>query len=119
MEPAISGQDLFFPCERCGAPLVVDCAAAGRMLSCQHCDQPITVPTLKTSLSLSSQREAELQRSLKENESQRTEITGYINQLNIQLHRWQLRLQTLDARNGELNTELANLASAPVPTLAP
>lgn len=119
MEPAISGQDLFFPCERCGASLVVDSAAAGMMLSCQHCGQPITVPTIKTSLSPSSQREAELRRSLKENESQRTEITGYINQLNIQLHRWQLRLQTLDARNGELKTELASPASAPLPTPSP
>ena len=32
---------------------------------------------------------AELRRHLRENESQRTEIKGYINQLSIQLHRWQ------------------------------
>ena len=93
---------------------MVDCAAAGMMLSCEHCGQPITVPTPNT-----SPREAELRRSLKENESQRTEITGYINQLNIQLHRWQIRLQTLDARNTELKTELASVASAPVSTPAP
>ncbi len=119
MEQAITGQDLFFSCDRCGASLVVDRAAAGMMLSCQDCGQPITVPALTKSPVPSTEREAELQRSLKENESQRTEITGYVNQLNIQLHRWQLRLQTLDARNGELKTELASLASVPVSTSAP
>ena len=44
------------------------------------------------------ERLAELRRHLKENESQRTEVNGYINQLSIQLHRWQLRIQTLDER---------------------
>ena len=78
---------------------MVDRAATEMMLTCQHCGQPITVPTPNTSPAPSPQRQAELRRSLKENESQRTEITGYINQLNIQLHRWQLRLQPLDARN--------------------
>ena len=42
---------------------------------------------------------------MKENESQRTEITSYINQLSIQLHRWQLRLQTLNERKKELEEE--------------
>jgi hypothetical protein len=52
-----------------------------------------------------------IQRCLAENESQRTEVTGYINQLSIQLHRWQLRLQTLDARKAELEKELAVLGT--------
>jgi hypothetical protein len=34
------------------------------------------------------------------------EITAYINQLSIQLHRWQLRLQTLNERRKELENEL-------------
>jgi len=51
----------------------------------------------------------EIQRRLTENESQRTEITGYINQLSIQLHRWQLRLQTLSERHQQLENELASL----------
>jgi len=55
---------------------------------------------------------AELQRHIKENESQRTEVTGYINQLNIQLHRWNLRLQMLDGRNKQLTDELAALRPA-------
>ena len=48
----------------------------------------------------------DIKRQLKENESQRTEINSYINQLSIQLHRWQLRLQTLDERRKELENEL-------------
>ena len=52
---------------------------------------------------------AELQRHLKENESQRTEINGYINRLGIQLHRWQLRLQTLNERNKQLTDEMGGL----------
>ena len=48
----------------------------------------------------------ELKRQLLENESQRTEITGYINQLSIQLHRWRLRLQGLNERKEELEKEL-------------
>jgi chromosome segregation ATPase len=51
-------------------------------------------------------RVADLRRQLRENESQRTEITTYINQLSIQLHRWQLRLQTLNERKRDLETEL-------------
>jgi hypothetical protein len=51
---------------------------------------------------------AELRRQLKENESQRTEVTGYINQLSIQLHRWQLRLQTLEERRKQLESDLQN-----------
>jgi hypothetical protein len=50
---------------------------------------------------------AELQGHLKENESQRTEVNSYINQLSIQLHRWQLRLQTLDERHRQLAQEIA------------
>jgi predicted nucleic acid-binding Zn-ribbon protein len=52
-------------------------------------------------------RISDLQHQLKENESQRTEITGYINQLSIQLHRWQLRLKSLNERHQKLEAELA------------
>jgi chromosome segregation ATPase len=48
----------------------------------------------------------DLLRRLKKNESKRTEITGYISQLSIQLHRWQLRLQTLNERKKELAAEI-------------
>ena len=49
---------------------------------------------------------SDLQRQLKENESQRTEVTGYINQLSIQLHRWQLRMKTLKERQEKLEAEI-------------
>ncbi len=53
---------------------------------------------------------AKLQHCLKENESQRIEITSYINQHSIQLHRWQLRLQTLEERKKELMDEILGLS---------
>jgi len=58
------------------------------------------------------ERLAELRRHLRENESQRTEINGNINQLSIQLHRWQNRLQTLDERNKQLTDEVARCVVA-------
>jgi hypothetical protein len=63
------------------------------------------------STSASHVRLQHIQRCLAENESQRIEVTGYINQLSIQLHRWQLRLRTLDERKAELEKELAALGS--------
>ena len=86
------------------------------LVNCQECDQPITVP--KGSLP-SDKKEAaaegnadleKLQRCLKENESQRVEIASYINQHSIQLHRWQLRLQTLEERKKELMDEILGLS---------
>ncbi len=49
----------------------------------------------------------EIRGKLTENESQRAEITGNINQLTIQLHRWQLRLQALNERKQQLEKELS------------
>jgi chromosome segregation ATPase len=76
-------------------------------LNCQRCGKPTVVPTTAVSPSSTSPLKlTDLQRKLKENESQRTEVTGYINQLSIQLHRWKLRLQTLNERKDELEEEL-------------
>ena len=106
-------RDLFFQCDHCGVPLVVDAAAAGMSLECQRCGKPTTVPAPEASSVAAKQapvdRLAELQRHLKENASQRTEINGYINQLSIQLHRWQLRLETLEKRQQDLNAQIAAL----------
>ena len=116
-ESATKGtSDLFFACEHCGIPLVVDCAAAGAILKCESCGRPITVPkgsndpagAAKPKL---AEKLAELCRHLKENASQRTEVKGYINQLTIQLHRWKLRLQSLEERNKVLTTEMDSLRS--------
>ena len=114
-ETAKDGQgDVYFSCERCTTPLVVDSAAVGLTLTCQRCGGPTTVPHPSASHRPENLepgpiagRLAELRRHLTENESQRTEINGYINQLNIQLHRWQIRIQTLDERNKELTDEIA------------
>jgi hypothetical protein len=103
-------KDITFACSHCTSPLVVDAAAAGMTLPCQKCGKPTVVPAVPAIGAMRAaepnNRVAELRRQLKENESQRTEITGYINQLSIQLHRWQLRLQTLEERRQQLDTEL-------------
>jgi transcription elongation factor Elf1 len=99
--------DLVFKCQHCSSPLIVDAAAAGMTLNCQRCGKPTSVPTTSVVAGPTSLQElTDLQRKLKENESQRTEVTGYINQLSIQLHRWKLRLQTLNERKNELDEEL-------------
>ncbi len=98
--------DLLFKCQQCASPLVVNAAAAGMTLNCQRCGKPTLVPMVSASTASAPHELTDLQRKLKENESQRTEITGYINQLSIQLHRWKLRLQTLNERKTELEEEL-------------
>lgn len=75
-------------------------------LACQKCGQQTLVPQPEVANTVSAEFANEIQRKLKENESQRAEITGYINQLTIQLHRWQLRLQTLNDRKAQLEKEL-------------
>jgi hypothetical protein len=108
--------DILFRCDHCGIPLVVDRTAAGMTLKCEHCEKPTTVPSpngpgsaTRSPAPSAAEKLADLRRHLKENESQRTEINGYINQLSIQLHRWRLRLQTLDERNKQLTGEVAGL----------
>jgi DNA-directed RNA polymerase subunit M/transcription elongation factor TFIIS len=110
----VSASDIVFDCNHCSVALVVDAAAAGLAVNCQNCHKPIRVPQpaeIDTAAIEAAAAEAakisDLQHQLKENESQRTEVTGYINQLSIQLHRWQLRLQTLNERQAKLTSELA------------
>jgi hypothetical protein len=64
---------------------------------------PLSAAPPSTNLSLD-----ELKRQLKENQSQRTEVTGHINQLNIQLHRWQLRMNTLNERQRALEAQIGD-----------
>ncbi|MDP9100005.1 MAG: hypothetical protein M3N48_13600 [Verrucomicrobiota bacterium] len=115
--PTISTQvpssDIVFACLHCSTSFVVDGAAAGMTLDCQKCGKPTTVP--KVTLEAAADKAvkiSELQHQLKENESQRTEITGYINQLSIQLHRWQLRLKSLNERQQKLQGELAEISGS-------
>lgn len=99
--------DITFTCRHCSSALVVDAAAAGMTLDCQRCGKPTPVPPASIRQTDAAEGQvADLKRQLKENESQRTEINSYINQLSIQLHRWQLRLQTLNERKKELEAEL-------------
>jgi transcription elongation factor Elf1 len=105
-----SSPDIVFACPHCTKSYVVDAAAAGVTLQCQNCGQPTTVPNSElTAAAANAVRISELQHQLKENESQRTEITSYINQHSIQLHRWQLRLKDLNERQQKLQGELTTL----------
>jgi transcription elongation factor Elf1 len=99
--------DIFFNCEHCNAALVVNRSAAGISLPCSSCGKPTPVPKPSEPAPDAVAQAEDLQLKLKENESQRTEVTGYINQLSIQLHRWQLRLQMLNERKVQLEKELA------------
>lgn len=104
-----AGGDIVFECSHCAASFVVEAAAAGVTLACQNCGAQTTVPHPGLEkVTREVARISQLRRQLQENESQRTEITGYINQLNIQLHRWNLRLQTLNDRQAKLEADLAD-----------
>ncbi|HEV8184720.1 MAG TPA: hypothetical protein VGP40_02115 [Chthoniobacterales bacterium] len=106
---AAATTDIVFACTHCARSYVVDAAAAGITLQCQSCGKPTTVPQASQIVAAATNALliSDLQHQLKENESQRTEITSYINQLSIQLHRWQLRLKSLNERQQKLQTELA------------
>lgn len=109
MEIASAPRDITFACTHCASALVVDGAAAGLTLPCQRCGKPTVVPDISKKAretQKSNAQIADLRRQLKENEAQRTEVTAYINQTTIQLHRWQLRLQTLEERRRELEDQL-------------
>jgi DNA-directed RNA polymerase subunit M/transcription elongation factor TFIIS len=99
-------QEIFFRCDHCNTSLVAKQASAGLTFNCQKCGKPITVPKAEMPVVDSKTRIDEIKRRMIENDSQRTEISGYINQSSIQLHRWQLRLQTLNERKKELEEEL-------------
>ena len=98
--------DIFFHCQHCKAALVVNKSAAGLSLTCQKCGKLTPVPKAEEPSASASAYAEEIRGKLTENESQRAEVTGYINQLTIQLHRWQLRLQTLNERKAQLEKEL-------------
>ena len=109
----VPSSDIVFACSNCATSYVVDAAAAGMTVNCEKCGKPTTVP--KTTIVAAAEtavRISDLQHQLKENESQRTEITSYINQLSIQLHRWQLRLKSLNERQDKLQTDLASLSAS-------
>jgi transcription elongation factor Elf1 len=111
--PQTSNRDIIFACNHCNTPLVVDVAAAGLAVECQACSKPTRVPTPPAEVSSETAAKiSDLQHQLKENESQRTEITSYIHQHSIQLHRWQLRLKDLNDRKARLDGELAAIAAS-------
>ena len=110
VEPAAAA-DIVFRCQHCKAELVLNPDETGLSTKCVQCGKLTAVPRWKKRIEAIDPAAlmAEIQRKLTENESQRTEVTGYINQASIQLHRWQLRLQQLNERKEQLEKELAAL----------
>jgi DNA-directed RNA polymerase subunit RPC12/RpoP len=108
VEPAAAA-DIVFRCQHCKAELVLSPEEARLSIKCVQCGKLTAVPRWKKRVEVVDPVAlmAEMQRKLTENESQRTEVTGYINQASIQLHRWQLRLQQLNERKEQLEKELA------------
>jgi hypothetical protein len=53
-----------------------------------------------------------LQRTLRESQTQLTEIKGHIHHATIQLHRYQLKLEVIQERQSELKAELEALVQA-------
>ena len=72
-------------------------------LTCQKCGQLTTVPQPEETKANALAYADEIRGKLTENESQRAEITGNINQLTIQL-------QTLNERKQQLEKELGQKA---------
>ena len=102
-----AGRTIPFTCVHCGTSFDVAATAAGGPLACRNCGKVSIVPQPDLEVAAGAALQiSQLQHQLKENESQRTEVTGYINQLNIQVHRWQLRLQSLNERQAKLRLEL-------------
>jgi DNA-directed RNA polymerase subunit RPC12/RpoP len=61
-------------------------------------------------------RQIELQRVLRETQTQVNEVKGHIHHATIQLHRYQLRLEVIQERQSELKAELDALTQVLEPT---
>ncbi len=59
-----------------------------------------------------NRHENELQRALRESQTQLNEIKGHIHHATIQLHRYQLKLEVIEERQSELKAELDALFQA-------
>ena len=108
---AAAEPDIVFQCQHCKRELEVAATDVRLSMQCTWCGKLTAVPR-RTKRVVTVDPAAtieEIQRKLTENASQRTEVTGYINQTSIQLHRWQLRLQQLNERKEQLEKELAAL----------
>jgi len=108
MRKQVTDPDIFFHCQHCKTALVVNRSAGGMTLTCQKCGKLTAVPTPCEPTADTIAHRGQIQHKLTENESQRTEVAGHINQLSIQLHRWQLRLQTLNERKQQLEKEFGS-----------
>jgi hypothetical protein len=59
-----------------------------------------------------NRRQSELQRALRDSQTQLSEIKGHIHHATIQLHRYQLKLEVIQERQSEFKAELDALTQA-------
>jgi chromosome segregation ATPase len=112
IQPAVeTPPEVIFLCQHCKAELVLQPDETKLSMKCVQCGKLTAIPrSQKRAVVVDPAAQIEeIQRKLTENASQTTEVTGYINQASIQLHRWQLRLQQLNERKEQLEKELAAL----------
>jgi hypothetical protein len=98
--PAASDKATFL---RPDGSLTDDVLREMRELNFQELDMEGVVKQLET-----------VRRHLKENNSQVTEVTGYVNQTSIKLHRFKLQLDRLKKRNSEIHKEMRALKARSV-----
>jgi hypothetical protein len=97
--------DIFFHCQHCKTALVANRAATGMNLACQKRGEQTLVPKPETR-NVSAIPTRTKFSAAEGNRIAAAAVTGYINQVTIQLRRWQLRLQTLNERKARLDKEL-------------
>jgi len=131
----VTERDIVFDCPKCGGELAIDMDGTGMEVNCAHCGnalQFLQAATSKLAKAIQAARNAspkkfrfegrtrddlnrrqnELQRALRESQTQLTEIKGHIHHATIQLHRYQLKLEVIQERQSELKAELDALIQA-------
>ena len=108
-------------CAHCGFPLVIPEGSKPKLSQPPPVPPPATPPLIAPPTDASEHRHfdfssldneqvtrrvEELKHQLKENMSQDVEMRGHVNRATIELHRLQLRLKKLQARQAEIEAEM-------------
>ncbi|MDD2709050.1 MAG: hypothetical protein PHV34_13775 [Verrucomicrobiae bacterium] len=115
----VASRDIVFDCPSCHKSLVVDQVAAGHQVPCPKCGQNIPVPQVHRVVTLDEAPETgkiqampqwkqdliHIEASLKEASHQRQEAGNQFNQHVSEANRLKLRIEKLDARLKELQTQ--------------
>jgi DNA repair exonuclease SbcCD ATPase subunit len=118
---AVGASDIVFDCPACHKSLVVDHIAAGHEMPCPVCGKTVKVPVEHHVVTLSEAPETQklqampewrqqliaIEGSLKEAQHQRQEAGNFYKQHLSEANRQKLRMDKLDARIKELETQRA------------